>query len=159
MGLRKRIAVIDDDAYVLRVLEAALRGEGFDVAGFADPRDAHAQAGLLALRAPQADPVSTESQIKGLLAAGPEEGVLYFTLGNQYAQQGRWPEAQQSYARAVALEPENPDYVYNLAVSHEHLRRPEAALPLYHRALVLGLQRPAGFDPEAAQARIQALSR
>jgi DNA-binding response OmpR family regulator len=40
VSLRKRIAVIDDDAYVLRVLEAALRGEGFDVAGFADPRDA-----------------------------------------------------------------------------------------------------------------------
>lgn len=40
MTLRKRIAVIDDDAYVLRVVEAALRGEGFDVAGFADPRDA-----------------------------------------------------------------------------------------------------------------------
>jgi CheY-like chemotaxis protein len=40
VSLRKRIAVIDDDAYVLRVVEAALRGEGFEVAGFADPRDA-----------------------------------------------------------------------------------------------------------------------
>jgi len=40
VSLRKRIAVIDDDAYVLRVVEAALRGEGFDVAGFGDPRDA-----------------------------------------------------------------------------------------------------------------------
>jgi CheY-like chemotaxis protein len=40
VSLRKRIAVIDDDAYVLRVVEAALRGEGFEVAGFPDPRDA-----------------------------------------------------------------------------------------------------------------------
>ena len=40
MSLRKRIAVIDDDAYVLRVVEAALRGEGFEVAIFEDPRDA-----------------------------------------------------------------------------------------------------------------------
>jgi Flp pilus assembly protein TadD len=125
----------------------------------ADPRDAHAQAALLALRAPQTDPVSTESRLKALLATGPEEGVLYFTLGNQYAQQSRWPEAQQAYARAAALEPENPDYLYNLAVSHEHLRRPEAALGLYRRALILGLERPASFDPSAAQARVQALSR
>jgi CheY-like chemotaxis protein len=40
VSLRKRIAVIDDDAYVLRVMEAALRGEGFEVATYEDPRDA-----------------------------------------------------------------------------------------------------------------------
>ena len=40
MSVRKRIAVVDDDAYVLRVVEAALRGEGFEVASFEDPRDA-----------------------------------------------------------------------------------------------------------------------
>lgn len=125
----------------------------------ADPRDPHAHAGLVALRAPRADPLAAESRLKGLLAAGSEEGVLYFALGNQYAQQGRWPEAQRAYARAAALEPENPDYLYNLAVSHEHLRQSESALPVYRKALVLGLRRTASFDPAAAQARVEALSR
>lgn len=36
----KRIVVVDDDAYILRVVESALRKEGFEVLGFRDPRDA-----------------------------------------------------------------------------------------------------------------------
>lgn len=125
----------------------------------ADPRDAHAHAGLLALRARQVDPVAAESRLKGLIAAGAGESVLYFTLGNQYAQQRRWPEAHQAYARAAAIDPENPDFAYNLAVSLEHLRQPQAALQQYRRALALGLQRTANFDPAAAEARVQQLTR
>jgi len=125
----------------------------------ADPRDPHAHAGLLALRAQEVDPVAAESRLKGLIAAGSGESVLYFTLGNQYAQQGRWAEAQQAYGRAAAIDPENPDYAYNLAVSHEHLRQTQAALGQYRRALVLALQRPANFDPAAVQSRVQQLER
>lgn len=40
VSLRKRIVVVDDDAYILRVVESALRAEGFEVLGFRDPRDA-----------------------------------------------------------------------------------------------------------------------
>ena len=40
---RKRIVVVDDDAYVRRVVESALRREGFEVVAFEDPRDALAQ--------------------------------------------------------------------------------------------------------------------
>jgi tetratricopeptide (TPR) repeat protein len=125
----------------------------------ADPRDAHAHAGLLALRARQVDPVAAESRLKGLIAAGAGESVLYFTLGNQYAHQRRWPEAHQAYARAATIDPENPDFAYNLAVSLEHLRQPQAALQQYRRALALGLQRTTNFDPAAAEARVQQLTR
>jgi len=125
----------------------------------ADPRDPHAHAGLLALRAQHLDPVAAESRVKGLLAVDPEESVLHFTLGNQYAQQRRWPEAQQAYARAAAMDPDNPDYAYNLAVSLEHVRQPQPALLQYRRALVLALQRTASFDAGAAHARVQELSR
>ena len=125
----------------------------------ADPRDPHAHAGLLALRAQQVDPVAAESRVKGLLAVAPEASVLHFTLGNQYAQQRRWPEAQLAYAQAAALDAENPDYAFNLAVSLEHMRQPESALREYRRALVLALQRTASFDVAAAQLRVQRLSR
>ncbi|HEX5093502.1 MAG TPA: tetratricopeptide repeat protein [Burkholderiales bacterium] len=124
-----------------------------------DPRDAHAQAGLLGLRAGRLDPVSAESRLKGLIAAESEESVLYFSLGNQYAQQNRWAEARQAYAKAVAFEPENPDYAYNYAISLEHARQAQAALEQYRRALTLGLKRTPSFDPRAAEERVQALSR
>ena len=103
--------------------------------------------------------MAAESRVKGLLAVAPEASVLHFTLGNQYAQQRRWPEAQLAYAQAAALDAENPDYAFNLAVSLEHMRQPESALREYRRALVLALQRTASFDVAAAQLRVQRLSR
>ena len=125
----------------------------------ADPRDPHANAGMLALRSQQVDPVAAESRLKTLLAADPAVGVLYFTLGNQYTQQGRWAEAREAYVRAVAADPDNPDFAYNLAVSLEYLRQPGPALMQYRRAIDLALKRNPSFDVAAAQARAQQLAR
>jgi tetratricopeptide (TPR) repeat protein len=124
----------------------------------ADPRDPHAQAGLLALRSEQLDPVLVESRVKSLLAADREANVLYFTLGNQYAQQGRWAEAQQAYFKAFAADPENADYAFNVAVSLDQLRQPKLALEYYRRALALAEKRSASFAPETARLRVQQLS-
>jgi len=124
-----------------------------------DPRDPYAHAGLLALRGQGIDPVTAESRLKNLLTAEPDSAVLNFALGNQYAQQARWPEAQQAYFKAVVAEPENPDYAYNLAVSLEHMRQVAPALDYYRRALALTEGRNASFDRTAAQARVQQLAR
>lgn len=134
------------DAYYQRILRA-------------DPRDPHAQAGLLALRSQQLDPVLVESRVKSLLAANREANVLYFTLGNQYAQQGRWAEAQQAYFKAFATDPDNADYAFNLAVSLDQLQQPKLALEYYRRALALAEKRSASFALEAARTRVQQLSR
>jgi tetratricopeptide (TPR) repeat protein len=125
----------------------------------ADPRDPHAHAGLLALRGQGADPVAVESRLKTLLAADPEAGVLHFALGNHYSQQRRWADAQQSYFRAAASDPENPDYAYNLAVSLEHLHQPGPALDYYRRALSLAQKRNASFDASAVRERALQLAR
>ncbi|MDH3321069.1 MAG: tetratricopeptide repeat protein [Betaproteobacteria bacterium] len=125
----------------------------------AAPRDPFAHAGLLSLRAQRIDPVAAESRVKGLLAVDPEESVLHFSLGNQFAQQGRWAEARQAYGKAAAMDPDNPDYAYNLAVSLEHMREPQPALRQYRRALALALQRTASFDASAALSRVQQLER
>jgi tetratricopeptide (TPR) repeat protein len=124
-----------------------------------DPRDAHAQAALLALRGGRGDAVAVESRVKSMLADNPGAHVLNFTLGNQLAQQGRWAEAQQEYFKALAAEPENADFAYNLAVSLDHLRQPKLALEYYRRALALAGARGASFDAAAAQARVSQLSR
>jgi tetratricopeptide (TPR) repeat protein len=125
----------------------------------ANPRDPHAQAGMLALRSQVVDPVQAESRIKSLLASDPEASVLNFTLGNQYAQQGRWAEAQQVYFKAYAADPENPDYAFNLAVSLDQQRQPALALEYYRRALALAEKRASNFSREAARNRAQQLAR
>jgi len=125
----------------------------------ANPRDAHAQAAMLALRTQTVDPLQAESRLKNLLAGDPEAAVLHFALGNQYAQQGRWAEAQQSYFRAFAAEPDNPDFAFNLAVSLDQLHQGALALEYYGRALALAEKRAAGFAADAARARAQQLSR
>jgi tetratricopeptide (TPR) repeat protein len=134
------------DGYYQRVLQA-------------DPRDPHAQAGMLALRGQQLDPVQVESRLKSLIAADREANVLYFTLGNQYAQQGRWAEAQQAYFKAFATDPDNPDFAFNLAVSIDQLRQPKLALEYYRRALMLAEKRSANFNLDSARTRVQQLSR
>lgn len=125
----------------------------------ADPRDPHAHAGLLALRGQGIDPQAAESRLKTLLAADPEAGVLHFTLGNVYARQQRWAEAQQAYFRAAASDPDNPDYAYSLAVGLDHLRQRGPALDNYRRALSLAQTRSTSFDAAAARARVQDLTR
>jgi tetratricopeptide (TPR) repeat protein len=125
----------------------------------ADPRDADAHAGLLALRAGRVDPLQAESRIKTLISADPEASALHFSLGNQYARQGRWDEAQLAYAKAHASDPENPDFAFNRAVSLDRLRQPAAALEHYRLALELAGKRSAQFPLDAAKARIEQLSR
>ena len=125
----------------------------------ADPRDAYAQSALVALRGGRQDPQVAESRVKSLLAANPGAHVLNFTLGNQFAQQGRWAEAQQQFFKAASAEPDNPDFVYNLAVSLDQLRQPRLALEHYQRAIALAERRGAGFDVAAARARAAQLAR
>ena len=151
---------------LLGLAAVEMRGQRYDLADAyyqrilrADPRDPHAQAGLLALRSQQLDPVLVESRVKSLIAADREANVLYFTLGNQYAQQGRWAEAQQAYFKAFAADPDNADYAFNVAVSLDQLHQPKLALEYYRRALALAEKRSASFASEVARTRVQQLSR
>ncbi|MCX7960060.1 MAG: tetratricopeptide repeat protein [Burkholderiales bacterium] len=125
----------------------------------ANPRDPHAQAGLLALRAQILDPVIAESRVKTLLAGDPDAAALHFALGNQYALQARWAEAQQAYFRAWVADPENPDFAYNLAVSLDQLRQSALAAEYYRRALALAERRAANFPLEVARQRAAQLAR
>jgi tetratricopeptide (TPR) repeat protein len=94
-----------------------------------------------------------------LLAQQPDATFLNFALGNQYAVQGRWEDAQSAYFRAFSADPEHPDYAYNLAVSLDHLRQPRLALEYYQRALALAGKRAVGFNSAQVEARIRELTR
>jgi len=121
-----------------------------------DPNDPTARAGLVTLLGP-ADTISQESHLRGLLARDASDPGLHYALGNVLAAQSRWAEAQQAFFAAVAGDPEQPDYLFNLAVSLERIRQPQAALPLYRKALAAADRRAAGFDPAIARSRIAAL--
>ena len=64
-----------------------------------DPRNALAQAGLIGIVG-RADPLAAETRVKQLIARDPS-AYLYFTLGNIYIDQNRWPDAQQAYFQAL----------------------------------------------------------
>ena len=86
-----------------------------------NPRHAVAQAALIGLMG-RADPTASETRLKQLLSREPS-AFLHFVLGNLYGDQSLWSQAQQSYFQAHHLEPDNPDYAYNLAVGLDHMRQ------------------------------------
>ena len=123
-----------------------------------NPRDSVAQAALIALQQ-NLDPVQGESVVKTALASEPDAPYLYFTLGNLYATQGRWAEAQNAYFDAYRLDSQNPDYAFNLAVGLEHLSQARTAVEYYSKAVELARTQKPNFDPMVAQQRIDTLSK
>jgi len=113
-----------------------------------DPKDAIALTGLMAIKVPT-DMVQAESRLKTMLAEQPDSAYLNFALGNQFARQQRWAEAQQAYFKAYTTEPTNAGYVFNLAVSLDQLHQAKLAARYYSEALATAERQPgqpAGFD-------------
>lgn len=121
----------------------------------ADPSDGEAIAGLVSLN--QGDPNQNESRLKKVLAQNPQSGAVLFALGNLYARQSRWPDAQQTYFRAYTTAPNNPDYAFNLAISLDRLNQARLALDYYQRALALHSASQGNFSPASVQSRIAEL--
>ena len=92
--------------------------------------------------------------MKTALAAQPDSSALYFALGNLFAHQERWSEAQQAYFRAYSNESGNSDYIFNLAVSLDHLHQNRLAAQYYQMALNAAGSANAAFDKEQAKARL-----
>jgi tetratricopeptide (TPR) repeat protein len=125
-----------------------------------DPRNPSAHAGLLALSG-SADANQTESRLKTLLAQSNDSSAnstLHFALGNVYAAQQRWNEAQQAYFKAHVGDAENPDYAYNLAISLDRMGQPAVARKYYAAALKLAEHRPSSFDRKLTEARLGQLA-
>ena len=123
-----------------------------------DPGNATAQAGLAAL-ADFSRPEALENALRVELARAPDSAALQVTLGDLYASQGRWSEAQAAYFEAHRLQPENADVAYNLAVSLDHLGQRRAAADFYRRALGARRAAAAQFDPAVAARRLAELER
>ena len=122
-----------------------------------NPRDELARALLIGLQS-NAEISRSESAIKVMIQENPDLPVLYFTLGNIYAEQSRWAEAQQAFFDAYRQDSSNPDYALNLAISLDKLGQSATALDYYNTALKLADQKTASFDPARVVSRIETLS-
>jgi tetratricopeptide (TPR) repeat protein len=129
-----------------------------------DPRDSVALAGIASLTG-SGGREANESRLKLLLDQSPGAGHLHFTLGNLYAKQGRWTEAQAAYFKAYTSDSENPDYAFNLAVSLDQIGQERAALGYYRRAVDAAARGGQGLrhctgphaDPGAVEPTFEAL--
>ena len=129
-----------------------------------DPRDVLARVGLMDSM-PLGDSVQTETQLQGLKAEHPEVAQLSFALGNFYASQRRWNEAQAAYydallaAKAESGSAVSPDFAFNLAVSLERLNQTQPAFNFYREALEQSRIVNPGFDVRVLRDRLDALER
>jgi tetratricopeptide (TPR) repeat protein len=122
-----------------------------------EPRNSYAQAGLISIVG-GADLAASESRLKQLIARDPS-AFLYFSLGNLYAEQSQWPSAQQAYFQAYQMQPDNPDYAFNLAIGLDHIGQSRPALDYYRKALDLSFKKGhASFDQSLVIQRVGQLS-
>lgn len=98
-----------------------------------------------------------ETHLRTHIAHRPGATPLYFALGNQLAEQGRWHEAHQAYEQALRGDLDNPDYRYNLAVSLDRLHQRHLAGHHYRLAEQYRQSRPAFFSSHALQQRLNEL--
>lgn len=150
-----RDALLGLAAIALNQRQAEQAGEYYARLLELDPNDADAIAGLTSLQ--QADPVQSESRLKAALNQTPSSGPILFALGNLYAQQSRWSDAQQTYFRAYANAPTNADYAFNLAISLDRLNQRKLAIEYYQRALNLTKTGPGNFNANKVQQRLTQL--
>jgi tetratricopeptide (TPR) repeat protein len=132
-----------------------------------DPRNSTASAALIVFSAGPATGRTTaggasnplaekESELKLLIAHDPTSANAHYLLGNLYAEQRRWRDAQQSFFEATRLAPQIADYSYNLAVSLDNLNQAVSAANFYRRALSATTK--GQFDTAAVQRRISQLT-
>lgn len=119
------------------------------------PRHPVASAALFMIEGGDGNPAN-EARLKLLADREADSPYLRFALGNLYAKQKRWADAQEAYFAAFTRAPTNADYAYNLAVSLDQLGQRKAALEYYRKALALRAP-GAAFDATRATGRIAAL--
>ncbi len=123
-----------------------------------DPRDSIAIAALANLKNSDVATKADENHLLNMLQKNPGDAHLSFALGNVYAQQNQWKLAQQAYFSAWQVDAENPDYLFNLAVSMDQIGKQKQAAVFYRDSLIKADNKQVSFSREAVQKRINELS-
>lgn len=122
-----------------------------------DPRDQIAIAALSNLD--ELTPgLPGETRLKFMVQQQPDAAHLHFALGNFYAKQSKWPEAQAEYFSAWQGNSENADYAFNLAVSLDQLGKHGEARRFYEKSLNLSVGKNISFSVEAVKDRLSKIA-
>jgi len=122
---------------------------------FVNPKDSIAMSSMIAVA--NFSPEQSETQLKLMIRDEPDSHYLNFTLGNIFGAQNRWQEAQKKYFTALENNPHDPNYAYNLAVSLEHIAKPQVAIAYYELALNNYTRGLATFSRDVVDARLEIL--
>ncbi|OYU45884.1 MAG: hypothetical protein CFE44_05140 [Burkholderiales bacterium PBB4] len=120
-----------------------------------DPSNSIANAGLAALES-GANGAPNSERAKELAARQPDSAAVQALAAAALVQEGALPDAALAFARAQALEPENPLHAYNLGVAHDKLGNYAQAIVQYDKALRVNASAPtpmAAHQVQAARAR------
>jgi Tfp pilus assembly protein PilF len=97
-------------------------------------------------RLSQLTPTQNESELKHYVAENPHQAAGWFALGTHYIQKNDWARAHNALQQALTIDPHHPDFLYNYAITLDHLSRTQDARTYYQMALESARTRPAGFD-------------
>src|SRR5438477_8986373 len=84
----------------------------------------------------------------------PNEAQAYMAIGAIQRRQGKWTESIANFEKAVALDPKNAGFLYNLGFNYVGLKQYEAADEMFDRALEVA---PQSFSSRALKAVIAIL--
>jgi len=84
----------------------------------------------------------------------PNEAQAYMAIGAIQRRQGKWTESIANFEKAVALDPKNAGFLYNLGFTYVGLKQYEAADKMFDRALEVA---PQSFSSRALKAVIALL--
>jgi len=148
LGLAAISQQLEEDSFAIQYYLRALA---------LDPRNAVANAGMSTLNMND----GSESRLKSLLREQNDSAALHFALGNIYAKQSRWGEAQFAYFNAYTLDSKNAELSLNLAVSLDHLGQTKLAVQYYQRAMQLDniIKQTQSFDHAQISHRLEILAR
>lgn len=122
-----------------------------------DPRDPEANAGLASLLA-LGNPAYYENRLRQLNdELGQSSPTVLFALGTVHAMQSHWVEAQEIFFQLVTQNPRMPDYLFNLAVSLDHIGKYALARNYYQQALEALEKRGGSFDRNVVAERLATL--
>lgn len=113
-----------------------------------NPQDESAKAGLLMLNSTQLP----EQEAVQLEQSGKSDPTV---LGQHFASQQRWAQAQEQFFLAYTANPNSADTALNLAVSLDHLKQSHLAKTYYLKALQSA--GPHYFDRNAVEQRLAEL--
>lgn len=73
--------------------------------------------------------------LEAAVQANPKDAMSLIALGNAYYDEGKWPQASETYARALAVEPNNPDVRTDMGTALFYQGKTKEAIDAYHLAL------------------------